>query len=372
MNLAWFVSILLIFSLVFGHIPNIMLNHFFGLNIPFYLYDIVIFIIFITSLFLNKYRNINLDIGLISFFVFNLFLIFFNFKYLVSLSSFVYLLRICMYIASYPFFSYLFKKTNLLKSFFYNLSFFLILPSLLIFLVYPNLNLVGYDPHQFRLYGPFFDPNLYSVFLVILLIFNLYGNYKNKMILVLLFLNIVSVFLTFSRLGVILCLVVLFLYIVKEKKYYFITGLFGLVTLLFANTRYLMRFLLVDGNFDSFFYRILSYFEGFRIYSLSVVPTGFNNISIYKTFISSSINHATSYTDSFILNLLLTGGLINLGFIFALLIFVILNNKKSYINIIIIVLILSSFIINTFFHPYFLIIMTTLIALSVYKPTKVQ
>src|SRR3989344_3374200 len=71
----WF----LIVSLILGHIPNILLSRYFGVQFSFYLYDIIIFFIFVQSLFLFKYRNYFVDVLLLLFFLVNLIFLFFNF-----------------------------------------------------------------------------------------------------------------------------------------------------------------------------------------------------------------------------------------------------------------------------------------------------
>ncbi len=355
----WF----LILSLVFGHIPNILLSRYFGIQFSFYLYDVIVFLIFIQALFLFKYISYFVDVLLLLFLLVNLLFLFFILKFLLGLSSVLYLFRIIIFLGSYPFFCKCYKHFN-----FRLFSFILVPLHLLIFIKFPNMYLAGYDPHQGRLYGPFFDPNFYSIFLVIIFIFLA----KNKEFILkkkinsyhlILLLIVISIFLTYSRAGLLLFMLVLLVYLFKYRIYLLIPFLLGF-SFIIASSSYLFRFLLVEGNFDSFFFRVLSYFDGIVIFTTNIFPVSFNNIKLYKYFLTSNINHATSYTDSFILNLILTGGIFNVLLFFVL--FVFLSNrlkklKVGYLTLVLFIIVSSSFVLNTFFHPYFLIITAFLI-----------
>ena len=133
--------------------------------------------------------------------------------------------------------------------------------------------------------------------------------------------------------------------------------------------------LFVGGNSQSFIYRIRSYIDGISIYSLNLLPLGYNNILINKYFLTSNLNMSSSFTDSVVLNLLLTGGIFNLLIvIFAA--FVLAKKlllKGSIAGFTIIVFILfSSFVMNVLFQPYFIIIISILVAYSLVlnKPLK--
>jgi len=355
----WF----LIVSLILGHIPNILLSRYFGVQFSFYLYDIIIFFIFVQSLFLFKYRNYFVDVLLLLFFLVNLIFLFFNFKFLLGLSSVLYLFRIMVFLGNYPFFCKCYKLFN-----FRLFSFILVPLHLLIFIKFPNLYLAGYDPHRGRLYGPFFDPNFYSIFLVIIFIFLT----KNKEFILkkkinsyhlILILIVMSIFLTYSRAGLLLFMIVLLIYLLKYRIYLLIPFMLGF-SFIIASSSYLFRFLLVEGSFDSFFFRVLSYFDGIVIFNTNIFPVGFNNIKLYKYFLTSNINHATAYTDSFILNLILTGGIFNVLLFFVLFVFLLNRLKKlkaGYLTLVLFIIVSSSFVLNTFFHPYFLIITAFLI-----------
>jgi len=363
---------LLLFSLIFTLFIGNLLDVFF--TFPLKLLDIVVILIFIRSLVFIKHRVKNIDIGILSFALFNVIVLWLNNKHLFNFSSFLYLFRIFLYLQTYPFFVYIFLKIKSWDNLKKVVPLFLVF-HLIVFSIFKNLTVLGYDPHISRLYGPFLDPNYYAILLVLLLtlFFNLRHSSNLDFFTVLL--TLVSIFLTFSRVGFLLLLLLLLTKYLLSKNSKYLGLLFGFLILTITNNKYLLRMLFVGGNSQSFIYRIRSYIDGISIYSLNLLPLGYNNILINKYFLTSNLNMSSSFTDSVVLNLLLTGGIFNLLIvIFAA--FVLAKKlllKGSIAGFTIIVFILfSSFVMNVLFQPYFIIIISILVAYSLVlnKPLK--
>ena len=348
---------LLFVSLSIGLYFNAIFE-FFG----FYLFDLNIFLIFVYSLFKIKYKNrkFNLIFGL--FIAYLLILLLLNTKLLFGLNSILYLVRLAVYVYSYPFFIFLISNFIKYKK---TVNFYLVLSlitNLLVFFIYPNLNVKGFDPHINRLYGQLLDPNYYGVLCVFIIHYAL-NSFKNnrKLSIFLIFLCTLSIYLTFSRLAFIGFILVLLLNYKKIKYPEFGYMAFFVSILFFLNFNFLSRFLFIEGNFDSFFYRILNFVDALIIYNSSLLPFGFNNIASHTYFLTSNINNASSYFDFFAFNLLLSGGLIFV-LVFSLFVTYASKSLKTEYKIPLFLLIALSFGMNIFFSPYFLLIFVLIVA----------
>lgn len=348
-------------AILLGLYPNIYVG-FFGI----YLLDLAVLLIFIYSFFFRKYRIKAFDLFIFFIFITSVFFLLLNMKLLFSYSSFLYLFRLCIYFLTYPFFIFVAKNY---KKFAIN-TYLLVLLSILVgnlivFGFFPNLNILGFDPHKFRLYGQFLDPNYYSVFLalnihVILNNFNSYSKIKVPVLILAIF----SLFLTLSRLGLIVGVVVFLFFILKNRKMEFIIIFCAIILLLFVSPTYISRFLFTEGNFESFFYRILDFVDGLDIYFKSTIPQGFNNMGIYNSYYNSTLNNASSYYDIFPLNIMLSGGLL---YIFAFTIFFIYLSRtiqSIYYRQVLFLILIASFGMNIFFYPLFLLCFSAFAALG--------
>lgn len=342
---------LLFVGVLFGHYPNIIIYSVFGFKLPLYLVDLAIFNFLVFSLVSKLPRNRYVDFVLLSFFLINGFLLLINIKLLFSFSSFLYLSRFLVYLFSYPVYFLLINKIYLKP------ILIMLLVNFLVFLRFPVVSILEYDPHIYRLYGQFIDPNLYSVILVILLIY-LFSLHNSLLKILTIFLTFVSIFLTFSRIGIILAVFFLIFYAIKNKSLTVFNLLVAFILLVFTSTRFASRLLFQEGNFDSFFYRVLSYIEGIMLYSRSTIAYGFNNIGIYKEYLTSSVNNSSTYTDSVVLNLLLSGGIFSVLLVFTLLISISKKKKGSLWSLLLFIVVLSSFVMNTFFQPVFMLIIS--------------
>ncbi len=350
----------LLSTLLLGHIPNILFYLKFGFFPKIYLFDITVFFIFIYSFFLRNFRAKRADTLILLFFIINTIFLILNTKLLFAYNSFFYLVRLLIYLWSYPYFLYViskypfkFLKRLLIFSFFLNIFY------LLLFYLYPNLYLPFYDPHRGRLYGPLFDPNLYAIIILTTSLFLLEYFFKSRSnrALFVLSLSFLSIYLTYSRIGILSLFLIFIIYLFKTRNYLVVLTILGFIGLIISSPLYLSRFLFVEGHKTSFILRIQSYIEGSLLFNKSIIPFGFNNIKIYKYFLVGATNNSASYTDSLILNLLLTGGVLNIFFLFLLLYFLYTTAKSSQSSVFLIpfLIVMTSLAFNTFFHPYFII-----------------
>lgn len=349
-----FLVHLFLLSLALGLYPNVILG-----NFSFYLFDIAVIIIFFYSCTLFKYRNTKVDFTILALVLYFFVLLLINTKFLLEVSSFLYLVRLFIYLATYPFFSLIFSKyTKKLVNTFLIYTFLSLVINLVVFYIYPYLNVLGFDPHKNRIYGQLLDPNYYAVGLSILIFVLLnikYGHIKLNYLN--LFLAFISIILSQSRLGLIAFFIVVIFSLKKFKQFEYFYILLGGIMLAFLNFNFLSRFLFLEGNFDSFFYRILDFVGGVIIFNQNSFPFGFNNIKTNVLFLNSSANNSASYFDFFVFNLLLTGGVgLIIAFSFVLAYFKKVLNS-NYLKILFLLIFLS-FGMNIFFHPYFLLIIS--------------
>ncbi|NOY15130.1 MAG: O-antigen ligase family protein, partial [bacterium] len=198
------------------------------------------------------------------------------------------------------------------------------------YVFFPTINYYnpeGWDPHAYRLFGSFLNPNLYGLVLFFYFIYYFNSSIKPAFKHILIGLSLLALFLTFSR-SLYLILAIWFVYYLFKSKpkpkltHFFImifTSLVLIVSLLFIGYR-------VHG-------------EGVKIWRLSTVNArlaeykqasqlfanhplwgiGFNNIKLYKTkfLLSNPKSHSQGWYSSFVFTLLTTSGLV--GFVFWLL-----------------------------------------------------
>ena len=352
-----FLLHLLMLSLLLGLYPNVVLN-----NFNFYLFDVVVSVIFFYSYTLFKYRNTKVDFTIFALILYFFVLLLINTKFLFEASSFLYLLRIFMYLSTYPFFSLILSKyTKKLVNTLVIYIFLSLIINLVVFYIYPYLNVLGFDPHKNRIYGQLLDPNYYAVALSILIFVLLHTKYKfSGLVYLNLLLAFISILMSQSRLGLFSLFIVISLSFKKFRYFEYLYVVFGGVILALLNFNFLSRFLFLEGNFDSFFYRILDFFDGLIIFNQVKFPVGFNNIKTNVLFLNSVANNSSSYFDFFVFNLLLTGGFVLIiAFSLALVYFRGVSNT-NYLKVLFLTIFLS-FGMNIFFHPYFLLIIPVLL-----------
>jgi len=208
------------------------------------------------------------------------------------------------------------------------------------YLFWPNLvflKFLNWDDHLNRLVGTFYDPGFIGLILVLgsLLSLNLFTKNKNKLYLLYsLFLG-VSVFFTYSRASFLALFVGLSVLVIKKQNFkkvsLLLVGLFVFLAVLLPKR-------LGEGNnllrTASVFARFSNYFQTLEIVKKSpLFGVGLNNICAYRivNFGETPSSHACSGTDSSLLFILATTGIVGFLIFINLVIMVLakLQNKLT-------------------------------------------
>lgn len=264
----------------------------------------------------------------------SLLLNFFNLKSDEFLISLLYLLRWIGYVFLY----FILVSAN--KIFIKKISYILLVPiSLFIFFgylqffFYPslrNLYYLGWDEHLYRLFSSFLDPNFAGTFLVITLIFvisllldSLKSQNKNFTITLstIFILNLIAVYLTYSRSALIMLFVcVITFLILKKKKKILLILLIPLIAFIFISPKSFQT----EGTnllrITSSEARISAARDAIKIFKINpILGVGFNAYRYAQNKYNNltdrnwQITHSGAGTDNSFLFILATTGI--LGFI---------------------------------------------------------
>lgn len=234
--------------------------------------------------------------------------------------------------------------------------------------------LLGWDDHLYRLLGTFLDPTYIGIILVFGLLIALVKYHQNKKVglLFLILYFLVTVAFTYSRASYLALAGSLVFYASWRKKYL----LPLLVIIIFAITVVLLPQPSSEGvqleRTQSIYGRFRSYAEGLAIFKTNpVFGVGFNNYCYAKQiFLKSNdlTSHSCSGSDSSLLNILVTTGVV--GFvIFAGLLASVYGRVENNIYGIIFVLcsvslFVHSFFSNSLFYTWVLSLMAILAGLA--------
>ncbi len=193
------------------------------------------------------------------------------------------------------------------------------------YLLFPTIdyyNPEGWDPHYFRLFGSFLNPNLYGLVLLFFLIYWLSFKSKTYQTKLLIIVFLLAIFLTFSRTLYLLTafsLLILHYQILKQrfKTYFFIiifTGISLVVSLIFIG-----HLLPGEGvkiwRTSTIKSRLAEYQQAVQIISQHpITGIGFNNIKLYKTrYLFQDLNsHSLSWFSSSLTSIIVTSGVLGL------------------------------------------------------------
>lgn len=256
------------------------------------------------------------------------------------------------------------------------------------FLLYTNLvNLryLGWDEHWYRLFATFFDPNFIAIFFVMTLFITVYyvqQSFHNTKRLLLYAgataIQLIALFLTFSRSGFLACIAGLTLFFVinkqSKKLLYVLIGFFvtGIIIIL-------LNYQATEGTklfrIQSSQHRIVSAQEALTIFQKNpIIGVGFNAYRYAKhRYGLSSDNWQSSHSDagadnSFLFILATTGIIGACAYLFLLIktIFVLMqkmqtNDLASAILAAFVALCISSFFVNSLFYPLLMIVLWLLL-----------
>jgi hypothetical protein len=296
---------------------------------------------------------------------FSFFLNFFQYYFFENVVSFLYLFRLFFY---FIFFTYLYfyyqkkpKKELVAGVLFF--SFLTIVFSFVQFFLYPNLrNLayLGWDVHQNRVFGVFFDTSIAASIYGLLFLFWL--NYKNYKFFYLLPLLFILLYFTYSRFIIFSFLVTLFLFFLKNssiKKIFFIL-IFLVFLLIFFPQKSgigvnLNRVFSIESRIKE---NILGIKMGLKNPLFGI---GYNRIKFFRQknnlLWKSDFNiyHGASSFQSTYVTVFVSAGIIGLIF-FGKIIFQLLTLNSSFFYLILLTVI-SSLADNLLLHPLIIFIL---------------
>jgi len=297
---------------------------------------------------------------LISFFV-----KFFDYSLFENIVSFLYLLRLFFYFLffTYLYFYYQKKEKKVLVLGFLIFSFLTIIFSFVQFFLYPNLrNLayLGWDVHQNRVFGVFFDTSVAASIYGLFFLFWL--NYKNTRYLWLLPPLFLLLYFTYSRFVIFSFFLTLFLFFLKKSslRYFFITLVFLIFLLIFFPQKSgfgvnLNRFFSIEARIKE---NILGIEMGLKNPLLGI---GYNRIRFFRqknNFLWQSdfnIYHGASSFQSTYVTLFVATGVVGLLFFGKGLIKLIDGSKEFFYLIFFIAI--SSLADNLLLHPFLIFIL---------------
>lgn len=347
-------------------------------GVAFYIHEPLILLILIIWIirkkdFLKQIVSRNLSVPIQLFVFVQLISLIFAMPYNTNTQIFIgllYVLRFILYASLYWTIGDLWSTSTILIGL-YGWGFLVSILGLIQFILYPNLrNLayLGWDPHYYRLFSTYFDPNFTGITIVFTLFFGWYliSIYKKqkKLITITLLINLIALILTFSRsslsaLG--LPIVIFFLWKRQWRNILVVSSLAVIVLLtaqLGSQTQTLLR---VDTSGA----RIINWQEGLAIFLQSpIIGQGFNLVR-YARMNSEPLSHAGAGFDNSFIFVLATTGLVGLSALVFLIYRMILlglcalKSKKYNFGILylatIIAVIIHSLFVNSLFYPWVMI-----------------
>ena len=345
---------------------------FFNQQVNFYLYEVLMGILLLFYFLKLKFTPLKKLFDsqqwifwgfiylLISFFV-----KFFDYSLFENIVSFLYLLRLFFYFLffTYLYFYYQKKEKKVLVLGFLIFSFLTIIFSFVQFFLYPNLrNLayLGWDVHQNRVFGVFFDTSVAASIYGLFFLFWL--NYKNTRYLWLLPPLFLLLYFTYSRFVIFSFFLTLFLFFLKKSslRYFFITLVFLIFLLIFFPQKSgvgvnLNRFFSIEARIKE---NILGIEMGLKNLLFGI---GYNRIRFFRqknNFLWQSdfnIYHGASSFQSTYVTLFVATGVVGLLFFGKGLIKLIDGSKEFFYLIFFIAI--SSLADNLLLHPFLIFIL---------------
>lgn len=246
------------------------------------------------------------------------------------------------------------------------------------YVVFPNIKpftIWGWDDHLFRLVGTFLDPTFLGIIIVFGLLITIYRYIvaRRKIDIIFILFLLISLAFTYSRASYLAFFAGLLAILLSFKKArYFlliVIGFLGIMLILPTANNHVLSF---SRQFSAIA-RLENYSETFNIFKTSpIFGVGYDNLCLAKAKDSGFVNfnsHACSGSDSSILFILATTGILGL-ISFVHLLYSVLSNiryTKYYILLIssFVALLVHSLFSNSLVYPWVLGWMIILVAVSV-------
>ncbi len=228
---------------------------------------------------------------------------------------------------------------------------------------------LGWDPHKYRLASTFYDPNFAGCYFVLSLTILLYKFKSEKYYYSILSLLLLSLLLTYSRSAWGMFVIVIMLFGLKRSAWYLFLALALAFMAYFAVPRIQTRLNGITDPADSASLRLISWQETLSIIEDNFVfGIGFNAMKAAKIdygYINPDTlsEHSASGSDSSLLLVFATTGIIGLVIFISAFLFPLLDYPSFFKMAVIGGLLLESQFINSLFYPQIMFIWLILYAL---------
>jgi len=278
----------------------------------------------------------------------------------------------------------IFDKEYLIKTF-VNSGLIISILGFIQLIILPDLSVLseslGWDPHKYRLFSTFLDPNFVGAYLTMVLVLLLDKYYLSRMgeekFYVSDFVNflviLIALFLTFSRSAWLMFSLVIFIYGLFRSKALILTFVIIAFAAYFAVPRIQTRIAGITDPADSAQFRFISWSNTLDIARDNMLlGVGFNTFRYIQqdygiTDYDTADSHGASGADSSLLFILATTGIFGLMFYLSALFYSFFDSKNFVIKSIILGLLLNSLFINSLFYPQILFLfMVMLFSYSIF------
>lgn len=312
--------------------------------------------------YLSGFLGILLLSWLFSFSLFEVKTVFFGGLYLLRVFSYT-----CFFILAWDLFNHNPSEKKRVLNMLLGVGFFSAIFGWIQYIFYPDLRpftVWGWDDHLFRLTGTFLDPGFLSIILVLaflIILYKYFNEKKNITINLLLFIFLlISIALTYSRAGYMALIACVIYTLVSFKRTKYILGgliIFVIVMVLLPRPNSEGVNLLRTYSVNA---RIENYEETLRIWQKSpLLGVGYNNICEARIKYIGDDNptsHSCSGSDSSLLLLLATTGILGVILFLALIISVAkFAGKNKYGSIFLsslLAIVVHSLFVNSMFYPW--------------------
>lgn len=342
-----------------------------------YIFDLIVFIFAFVGfgyfLLIKKSLRFSPHFLIFGFFIliscFSCFLNIYKYSFLEYLISLFYLARLVSYFgAGVIVFNMLDTKIisnkQIIMAFLYS-GLFICIAGVFQLILLPDFETLdlslGWDPHKFRLASTFFDPNFVGVYLVLIVSLLLSQKKKYTHVFVIF---VTSIFLTFSRSAWLALSIVVLIYGLFKNRLLILLFIFIAFSAYYAVPRVQTRLTNTTDPADSAHYRISSWKNSFNIVKdnpvLGVGYNFFRYVQLDYGFLTydTIYKHSGAGSDSSLLFVWATTGIIGLFMYLASLISLVLNSKKNlFVLSCLGALFVDSLFINSLFYPQIMFFM---------------
>ena len=250
------------------------------------------------------------------------------------------------------------------------------------YFLYPDFRpfvVLGWDDHLYRLIGTFFDPGFTAILLVMGAITSLIYFLEKKSfpaVLVFAFLSVTLAF-TYSRAGYVAFISALgYIFFLRRKLKQFVMGIVVFAVIIFFLPRPSSSGVQLERLY-SVWLRMSNYQETVKIWSTSpVFGVGYNNLCLARQQYfgnTGGISHSCSGSDSSLLLILATSGVVGLLVFFRLLGLLYKVTKSSFYGRVfracLIAVLVHSLFVNSLFYPWVMGYLGILLGLTLSKAT---